>query len=400
MTLKKNYGGYESYSYLEEDKDYRKFRLVSQTSRVNSSGVELDGSQEERVGKIFEKYLMISTHDHPFVLPEDLGETMEYIRKNRVVTGYEGLSHSGLDAVFDGLLNSFNLISSNYPWRWDSVINELGMKLSDIAHQDYAIRADTTSDIVNAHRNGNIAIIPHLEGAAMIENDLDRIDILHGLGVRAMGVVYSEANLLGSGLKETRDGGLTLLGHEAVERMNKVGITVDIAHVADQTCMDIIEASSKPVMATHAGVRSIWNTKRMKPDEVLKAMAEKGGVLGVEAAPHTTLTEKRRQHTLEAFMEHFEKAVETMGIDHVAFGPDTMFGDHVGMHHKFERELGIAQAHKGMNFKEVPYVDGIENPSDFKNIIRWLVKHGYSDAEIEKVSGQNVMRVLRSTWAK
>lgn len=400
MTLSKNYNGYKSFSYLDSQKDYREYKLVSQTSRVKSTQISLDKSEEERVSQIFEKYIMISTHDHPFLMPEDLDQTMDYIKRNRISTGYEGLANSGLDGIFDGLLNSFNLINSSYPWKWDSVINEIGMKLTDIAHQDYAMKAEKTEDIINAHKNGNIAIIMHLEGASMIENDLDRLDILHGLGVRCMGVVYSEANMLGSGLKESRDGGLTVLGHEAVGRMNKVGITVDIAHVADQTCMDIIETSTKPVMATHAGVRSLWNTKRMKPDEVLKAMAEKGGVLGIEAAPHTTLTERQKVHSIEPVMEHFEKAVETMGIDHVAFGPDTMFGDHVGMHHKFERELGIAQAHKGMNFNEVDFVDGIENPSDFKNIIRWLVKHGYSDQEIEKVSGANVMRVLRSTWVK
>ncbi len=400
MTLDKKYTGYRSFQYLDAEKDYRPFKLVSETTRVKSTPVPLDSSQEDRYRQVFEKYLMISTHDHPFVLPENLDHAMEYIKRNRIFTGYAGLSASGLDAVFDGLLNSFNLINSSYPWKWDSVVNEIGMKLTDIAHQEYAVKADKTSDIENAHRNGNIAVILHLEGASMIENDLDRIDILHGLGVRCMGVVYSEANMLGSGLKESRDGGLTVLGHEAVERMNKVGITVDIAHVADRTSLDIIETSRKPVMATHAGVRSIWGTKRMKPDEVLKAMAEKGGVLGVEAAPHTTLTNNNNVHSIEPFMEHFEKAVEIMGIDHVAFGPDTMFGDHVGMHHKFERELGIAQAHKGMDFKEVEYVDGIENPSDFKNIVRWLIRNGYSDAEIEKVCGSNVMRVLKATWAR
>lgn len=400
MTLTKKYSGYKSFQYLDEDKDYRRYNLVSETSRVKSTEVSLDSNQEDKYRQALEKYLMISTHDHPFVLPENLDDTMNYIKRNRVFTGYEGLSKSGLDGIFDGLLNSFNMINSSYPWKWDSVVNEIGMKLTDLAHQDYAVKAEKTSDIVDAHKNGNIAIILHLEGASMIENDLDRLDILHGLGVRCMGVVYSEANMLGSGLKESVDGGLTVLGHEAVSRMNKVGITVDIAHVADQTSLDIIETSKKPVMATHAGVRTIWKTKRMKPEEVLKAMAEKGGVLGVEAAPHTTLTENNKTHSIEPFMQHFEKAVEVMGIDHVAFGPDTMFGDHVGMHHKFERELGIAQAHKGMDFKEVSYVDGIENPSDFKNILRWLIKNGYSDQEIEKVCGNNVMRVLKSTWAR
>jgi len=97
-------------------------------------------------------------------------------------------------------------------------------------------------------------------------------------------------------------------------------------------------------------------------------------------------------------MDHFERAVETIGIDHVGFGPDTMFGDHVGMHHIFAKELGIKGALSAVNYQEVEFVDGLENPSDFPNILSWLVKNGYSDSEIEKVIGGNVIRVLKDTW--
>jgi membrane dipeptidase len=127
----------------------------------------------------------------------------------------------------------------------------------------------------------------------MIENELDRIDILYGLGVRCLGIAYSEANALGSGLKEPHDGGLTSFGRRAVKRMNKLGIAIDISHSGDRTSMDTIEVSDKPIFITHAGARALWNSNRLKPDEVIKACAEKGGVIGIEAAPHTTITEKK-----------------------------------------------------------------------------------------------------------
>src|SRR6266498_4146521 len=143
---------------------------------------------------------------------------------------------------------------------------------------------------------------------------------------------------LGCGLREKNDGGLTEFGRAAVERMNKLGIAIDISHSGDQTSLDTIQVSSKPIFITHAGARGLCETARMKPDSVLKTCAERGGVIGIEAAPHTTLTKAHPKHSIESFMEHFEYCVSLMGIDHVAFGPDTLFSDHVALHHAFARQ--------------------------------------------------------------
>jgi membrane dipeptidase len=100
-------------------------------------------------------------------------------------------------------------------------------------------------------------------------------------------------------------------------------------------------------------------------------------------------------------MEHFEYCVNLLGIDHVAFGPDTLFGDHVALHHAFARQLSIRSAHGTQAFTEVEFVDGVENPAEeFPNIVRWLVAHNYSDADIDKVLGGNIMRVLKEVWWK
>ena len=229
--------------------------------------------------------------------PEDLSQFLEFRRWGRDFTGYEGLSVSGLDAVFDNLMNGTAMITSRGGWKWDDIIFDLGMRLSDIAHQDMVVLCKTTEDIVNAKKNGQIAFIVSIEGAAMIENELDRLDILYGLGVRCLGIAYSEGNALGGGLKEPRDGGLTMFGRQAVRRMNQLGIAIDVSHSGDQTSLDTIEVSDKPVFITHAGARALWNSNRLKPDDVIKACADKGGVIGIEAAPHTTLTEKHPRHS-------------------------------------------------------------------------------------------------------
>ena len=397
----KRYTGYRSFQYLEAGVDYQEFKLAREVDRVPSRKVDVSADQEARAQKLLQECLVVSLHDHAFVVPENTEQIFEYRRAGRDWTGYEGLAVSGIDAIFDCLMDGTACITSKAGWKWDDIIWDLGMRLSDIAHQDMVIRADTTEDILRAKQNGQIAFIPSLEAATPIENELDRLDILYGLGIRSSGIAYSEANTLGCGLRELNDGGLTEFGRSAVVRMNKLGIAIDISHSGDQTSLDTIEISQKPIFITHAGARALWPTKRMKPDSVLKNCAAKGGVIGIEAAPHTTLTKEHPLHNIESFMQHFEYCVELLGIDHVAFGPDTLFGDHVALHHAFARQLSIKSAHGSAEFQEVPFVDGVENPSEeFPNIVRWLVKHNYTDDDIRKALGENVMRVLKEVWWK
>lgn len=395
----KTYNGYRSFQYLDPDVDYKPFRLAKEIGRVETYTVPVSDAQEQEVQQLLDENLIISLHDHPFVTPEDATEIFDYNRQGRQWTGYEGLSVSGLDVIFDNFMDGTALITSNAGWKWGDIIHDIGIRFSDLAHQDLVFRAETVDDLLRAKREGKIALVPSLEAATPIENEIDRIDVLYGLGIRCLGIAYSEANSLGSGLRERSDAGLTEFGRQAVHRMNQLGIAIDVSHSGDQTSYDTIEVSEKPIFITHVGARALWNTNRMKPDGVLRACAAKGGVIGIEAAPHTTLTEQHRSHSIESFMEHFEYVANLVGIDHVTFGPDTMFGDHVGIHHAFARQLSISQSHKGPQFSEVAYVKGVENPAEvFPNAARWLVSHGYSHGDIRKVLGLNVLRVLQEVW--
>lgn len=391
---------YESYSYLTAGVDYPVFELDAEIGRVSPYELELSEDQTEHARRLIADNVVISLHEHPTLFPRDMRQVRDYIRTGRQHTGFRGLAQSGLTAVFDNLMDGTACVTSKFGWKWDDIIYDLGMRLSDLAHQDYIRIAHRVEDITAAHEDGRLALVLCLEAATPIENEVDRLDILYGFGVRQMGVAYSESNTLGSGLKEERDGGLTEFGRKAVERMNKLGIAVDVSHSSDLTCLDTYEVSSKPVLITHAGARALWDSPRMKPDEVLIGCAQTGGVIGIEAAPHTTLTKNHPVHSLESVMEHFEYCVELMGIEHVTFGPDTLFGDHVGLHNEFADNLSLAaQTDAGPAFDKVRYVAGIENPSEnFHNIIGWLVKHGYSDEDIAAVVGGNVMRVLRQVW--
>jgi len=387
MAVKAGYKNYQAYSYLEEGKDYRAFQMAPEIGRVPEYLIPLSPKEEKRVGKIAQETICISLHDHLVTFPNDLsGELFEYNREGRQKTAYEGLAHSYLDCVFDNLMDGTCTITSKGGWKWRDILFDLGMRLCDLAHQDFIIRCEKVEDIYRAHREGRVALVPVIEGAAPIENELDRIEILYGFGVRLLGITYSESNALGSGLKEKHDGGLTAFGEKAV-------------HVGIQTTLDVVEASIKPIFMSHVGAKVLWDSKRLAPDEVLVACAKKGGVIGIEAAPHTTLTEKHKDHSVYSFMEHFEYIKNLVGIDHVAFGPDTLYGDHVGLHHAFASHLSTKGTQGVQSFEEVPYVKGMENPTEAsKNMIRWLVKQNYSDEEIEKVLSGNILRVLKEVW--
>jgi len=394
------YTGYRSYSYLEAGADYREFKLAPELGRVPAfEGTTLTGDQRDRVRRLLTDNIVISLHDHPSVFPDDIGETVEYNRTARHHTGYEGLARSGMTAVFDNFMDGTCCVTSQMGWKWSDVIADVGTRLSDVAHQDYLVKVERLADITGAHATGRMGLVVATEAATMIENEVDRLDILYGFGVRQMGIAYSEANTLGSGLKERGDGGLTYFGERAVRRMNKLGIAIDVSHSGDRTSLDTIRHSDKPIFITHAGARTVWPTNRMKPDEVIRACAERGGVIGIEAAPHTTLSPAHPRHTIESVMDHFTYCVDLVGIDHVAFGPDTLFGDHVGLHDAFAAHLSIAEAHGHVEHPRVPYVDGLENPAEcYWNITSWLVGRGYSDDEIVKVLGGNIMRVLAEVW--
>ncbi|WP_028927269.1 dipeptidase [Pseudonocardia acaciae] len=390
------YDGYTSFSYLTPGRDYRAYDLAPELNRVAPYDLGLSEDQAARAERLLRESMVISLHDHPQVYPADLRDGVDYAHRGRTPLAYLGLSRSGLDAVFDNLAGPTGCITSHYGWTWTDVLHDIGMRLADVAHQDYVTIARTVADLHAARADGRLALVLGLEAATPIENNIDRLDLLYGFGVRQLGVVYNEANLLGGGLAEPRDGGLTRFGRRAVERMNKLGMAIDLSHAGDRTSMDAIAASERPVLITHAGARAVWPTERMKPDHVLRALAESGGLLGIEAAPHSTLSPAHPRHSIESVMDHFTYCVELMGIEHVTFGPDTLYGDHVAVHHAFAH---LFAASKHPTVERVPYCAGMENPTEnFRNVIGWLVKHGYRDDEIAMVVGGNTLRVLNQTW--
>jgi membrane dipeptidase len=304
-----------------------------------------------------------------------------YTAHEREVVAVDGLRRSGLSAVFYSMLGSDDL---DRVLRWAGWAHAFAL-----ATQGFFVA--THGDLLErARERGAIALVLSLETIGSVGDRLDRVDLLFGAGIRSAGLTYNAPNTVGHGLLSP-NGGLTAFGREVVRRMNRLGMLVDLAHVGDRTCLDAAEVTDRPLVISHAGARALWDSPRMKPDEVIRACAGTGGVIGIEAAPHSTLTLAHRTHDIDSVMAHVAYCVDLVGIDHVALGPDTLFGDHVGLHRLHPSRLPAPE------HPLVEYVLGFENPGEcHENAASWLIQHGYPDDAIERILGRNVERVARA----
>jgi membrane dipeptidase len=395
------YQGYKAYSYLTPDEDYKNYTM-SRWDRVGRRKLSLSPEEEDRHLRLAREKIFIAFHEHPVYYPENVvDEAADYKHHGRHFCAYDALAESYIDCVFDNLMAGRNVITSHHGWKWTDVLHDLGMRLCDLAHQDHLVLCLRTEDIIEAHRAGKIAWVACIEGSMPIENELDRIDILYGLGIRMLGITYAESNPLGGGMTAlTRDSdpGLTSFGKEAVKRMNKLGMAVDITHSGLRTSLDTVETSDRPVFLSHMGFRWLWEGKRREDSErMMKELAARGGVIGV-AAPHLTPANVDMRADLESVMESFLYLIDLVGIDHIAFGIDALYGYHVGLYKAYDKLDGKG-VFSNPAFKTHDHIEGLENPTEASwNILRWLVKHGYSDGDIEKVLSGNILKALGRVW--
>jgi membrane dipeptidase len=220
-----------------------------------------------------------------------------------------------------------------------------------------------------------------------------------------MQITYNYRNFLGDGCLETEDAGLSVLGRDAVRLMNQLGIAIDLSHVGDRTALDAVELSSKPVLATHADARALVDLPRNKPDHILKAIAETGGVIGASVyGPMLWDGNTSRRPTIEDFVRHLEHIVEVAGIDHVGFGTDLPASKDLAKT-AFEaanRRLWSGISSYGDAFgHDIPsrYPAEANSHAKLPAITEALVRRGWRAADIEAYLGGNFARVFSQIWS-
>jgi membrane dipeptidase len=268
-------------------------------------------------------------------------------------------------------------------------------------HPDCFLQVRVPADMGRAKREGKLGIIFSFESADMLEGNCERIELFRDFGVRVMQLSYNRKSPFAAGVMEPNGGGLTQLGKDAVKRMNAVGVAIDLSHANPQTTTEAIAASSKPVVVTHAGCAAVHPHPRNKTDEQLRALAAKGGVMGIYDLPY--LTPSPKQPTVDDYMAHMEHALKVMGEEHVGVGSDVGIGPfdtspkgmaEFNKEAQQRRKAGLAAPEED----RPTYVMGLNIPRRIEVIADQLLKCGYSAQVAEKVIGANFVRVFSEIW--
>ena len=360
-------------------------KLAQQIDRVPSMVVPLDNEQELRFQHLMEQVTLIDVHQHPMVLPEEMEELTAYVRSNEYSWGYQAVQHGGWTAVttanfYRGLINTPDLSMVDF----EDVLQEVALMLSDLARQEKVVKVGNADGIEAVKQQGLVGFLPTLEHLA-IGDELNRVDIWHAVGIRLAGLTYNRKNYVGDGQYERNDGGLSNFGIAVVQRMNDLGMAIDISHASYRTAMDAIEFSQTPVTFSHNAAFNLRPAPRCRNDEELKACADNGGLVAVTAVPNSLSDDPKQD--IECVMDHYDYMVKLVGIDHVGIGTDTSVGNHVAFHRVV---LG-----RTPDQLPAPYLDGLESPADGKNIVRALIRRGYSDEDTTKIAGGNALAFFR-----
>ncbi|MDX1646734.1 MAG: membrane dipeptidase [Longimicrobiales bacterium] len=269
------------------------------------------------------------------------------------------------------------------------------------AHPEVLALARSVDEVREAKRTGRLGLIYGLQDGTPFEDDLDRLEELYVAGVRIVQPTYNVQNQLGSGALVPDDAGLTELGLAAVDRMEALGMLLDLSHCGPRTTSDGIQAASGPVAITHSGCAAVHEHPRNKDDATLRMLAERGGVVGIYLMPFLN---PEGPPTAMDVLRHIEHALDVCGEDHVGIGSDQGIvpldtgGDFRQRFEEVSRQratAGIAAPREDT----VPYVPQLNHPRRMETIAGMMSDHGHPDRVIEKVIGANFMRLFAEVWS-
>jgi membrane dipeptidase len=283
----------------------------------------------------------------------------------------------------------------------DTIGNIAGVDFLVEQHPDTFLIVRRYTDIARAKHENKIGIMLGFQYTSIFEENPERIEMFRQLGVRIMQLTYNNRSLFGDGCLEPGNAGLSKAGIAAIKKMNDLGIAVDLSHSGYRTTSESIAESKKPVLISHSGCAAVFQHPRNKPDEILKALADRGGYFGVYLMPYVVAspTIPTREHVLD----HVVHAINVCGADHVGIGSDGSIQKTVLTEEQkaaFDKDiarrkqLGIGAPGED----RYPYVPDLNGPDHMELIAVGLAKRGQPSAVIEKVLGANFQRVIGEIW--
>lgn len=269
-------------------------------------------------------------------------------------------------------------------------------------HPGALCRIRAVADIAAAKKAGRLGLIYGFQDAVAFETDFSRLDELYRLGLRIVQPTYNRRNLLGDGCLEPANAGLSIAGFEAVEKMNELGILVDLSHCGRQTAADAIRHSKVPVAFTHTGSAALADHPRNRTDAELRAVAEQGGVSGIYFMPFLNVG---KQPTAADVIRHLEHMIDVAGEDHVSIGTDGGLSAEVLSQEYRDRHAGFVRKRRAAGISapgetEDGYLFAAElnTPRRLETLADMLLARGHASSRVEKILGSNLVRVLQAAW--
>ncbi|MEG6570522.1 dipeptidase [Thermoanaerobacterium thermosaccharolyticum] len=300
-------------------------------------------------------------------------DTLYLIQKdNRDITKKNDKGHIDLVRLEEGMVHLqvfATFIEPEYV-RKDAATKTLKMidKLYQLMEKTDKIKLILSGkDVEEAKNESKIGALLSIEGGEALEGDLALLRMFYKLGVRAMTLTWSLRNDLGDGILGSSDYGLTSFGKDVIKEMNRLGMIVDVSHLNERGFWDAINICEKPLIASHSDCKALCRHPRNLSDEQIKAIADKGGVIGINFCPNFLRDDDNA--SIEDVLDHIEHIVNLVGINHVGFGSD------------FD---GI---------EKTPL--GLDDVASFPKILDGLKKRGFSDDEINSISHDNFERIIK-----
>lgn len=323
--------------------------------------------------------------------------TLNFPLQGRWFNDPESFTAADAKRYLDSGIQVFHIaVGNGGPDAYNQSLQFFGQWNGLIAGNDQVMmRIDSAADLDRVKDSGKIGILLGLQNSDHFQRP-EQVDTFFNLGQRVSQLTYNSRNWIGNGSTERRDDGLSDYGVRIVERMNQVGMAVDVSHSGDRTTLDAFEASGVPVLITHSNCRALApGHPRCKTDEAIRAMAAKGGVMGITGVRMFVKVDEPT--TVEHVLDHFDHVRKLVGPQHLGVGSDIDLDGYDDMPPELNRRLRAG--YKGSyGFREKIDVEGLDHPKRMYDLTEGLIRRKYSDDEILGVLGGNFKRVLSQIW--
>jgi membrane dipeptidase len=341
--------------------------------------IKLSKSQDDRAQALHGKSIVVSALDYQHVT--DMLASNQYFAKMKK----GGITAQGMTVNWpeQGFQDAMKRV-----YEWNQV---LAQNSKDILH------VLSVNDIKKAKEQKKVGVAYNFQSGSAIEYDVNFLSLFHKLGVNQSGLVYQRRNRIGDGCGERTNSGISKFGIEVIEEMNRLGILIDLVHAGEKTSLDAIEYSKDPVIFSHTNVRALCDFYYNATDKMIEAMAEKGGVICLAVVSQYLRNDGQiKGSTISDYLDHVEYVIKLVGVDNVGIGLDLFEGE--TMESALNSDKLFPDMFKHPYIQEKKHPIGMQSVAEVPNITKGLVARGYSDDEIMKVIGGNLLRVYGRVW--